>query len=189
MAHHRWILFLDADEEVSPELRAEILAEFESGTESYVGYEFPRMVYYLGRWIRHGEWYPDLKLRLFQKEKGHSAGREPHDHVVVEGPVKRLESPVYHYTYNNICEHIETMNRFTTITAQEKYAEGVRFRWRDFLIRPFWRFLKAYVLRQGFRDGRRGLLIACVSSFSVALKYAKLWEIELQEEGRAEDPV
>ncbi len=178
MASHPWILFLDADEEVSPELRDEIIREFESETLEYVGYEFPRRVHYLGRWIYHGEWYPDIKLRLFKKDHGRSAGREPHDQVLVDGPVKALKNPINHFTYNNVREHIDTMNRFSSITAQEKYREGLRFSWGDALFRPHWRFFKAYVLKGGLLDGRRGLLIATISAFAVAMKYSKLWECE-----------
>ncbi|MBW7907491.1 MAG: glycosyltransferase family 2 protein [Kiritimatiellae bacterium] len=178
MASHDWILFVDADEEVSPDLREEIRAELAANDGSVAGYRFPRMVNYLGRWIRHGEWYPDIKLRLFLKSKGHSGGTEPHDQVIVDGGVKTLRGKLYHYTYANMHEHLETMNRFSGITAQEKFRANSRFRWADFLIRPPFRFLKAYILRRGFLDGRRGFLIALVSAFGVCMKYAKLWELE-----------
>ncbi len=178
MATHSWVLFLDADEEVSDGLREEIVKEMSGPPNQYVGYRFPRCVYYLGRWIRHGEWYPDTKLRLFRKELGYSVGEEPHDQVIVDGPVKRLKNPLWHYTYANLDEHLETVNRFSGISARAKHKAGYRFRASDFLFRPFFRFLKAYFLKKGFMDGRRGLLIATVSAFGVAMKYAKLWEIE-----------
>jgi glycosyltransferase involved in cell wall biosynthesis len=179
MATHPWILFVDADEEVSPELRAEIIAELEKNGEKYCGYQFPRMVNYLGKWIRHGEWYPDMKLRLFLRLKGQSCGQEPHDQIVVQGPVRTLKSPLHHYTYEGIHDHVETMNRFSSITAQEKFRAGDSFYWRDFLFRPGLRFLKAYVVRRGFLDGKRGFLIALVAAFGVCMKYAKLWELRL----------
>ncbi|MCO6400550.1 MAG: glycosyltransferase family 2 protein [Verrucomicrobia bacterium] len=178
MASHEWILFVDADEEVSADLREEIRAELAANDGSVAGYRFPRMVNYLGRWIRHGEWYPDIKLRLFLKSKGHSGGTEPHDQVIVDGGVRTLRGKLYHYTYANMHEHLETMNRFSGITAQEKFRANSGFRWVDFLIRPPFRFLKAYILRRGFLDGRRGFLIALVSAFGVCMKYAKLWELE-----------
>ena len=184
MAAHPWILFLDADEEVSPALRATIEQMFEDNPRAYNGYEFPRMVNYLGRWIRYGEWYPDTKLRLFLKDYGKSAGREPHDHVLVEGPVKFISDPIFHYTYDDISDHISTMNRFSSITAAEKYREGIRFHWVDILVRPYWRFFKAYILKRGFLCGRHGLLIALVSTFAVTVKYYKLWEIEQQERAK-----
>ena len=178
MATHPWVLFLDADEEVSPELRDEILEQLEGGRPSYFGYRFPRTVFYLGKWIRHGEWYPDLKLRLFRKDHGRSAGQEPHDHVLVDGPVKTLKSSLHHYTYDDIRDHLETVNRFSTITAQEKRLHGDRFRMVDILFRPLFRFLKAYFLKLGFLDGMQGLIIAMVSAYGVFMKYAKLWEQE-----------
>jgi len=147
----------------------------------YAGYVFPRQVHYLGRWIRHGEWYPDVKLRLFRRELGRAEGREPHDHIVVRGRVRRLVHPIHHFTYDDLRDHVETMNRFSSITAREQFREGRRFHWPDFLFRPFWRFLKAYVFKRGFLDGRRGLLIASVSAFGVMVKFAKLWELEVAE--------
>lgn len=178
MARYPWILFLDADEEVSPELREEIKREFENGTGPYMGYEFPRQVFYLGKWIRYGEWYPDIKLRLFRKDKGRSEGQEPHDHVVVNGPVKSLRGHLRHFTYDDIRDHLETMNRFSTITAQEKSRQGNRFRWIDLVIRPPFRFFKAFFLRQGFLDGPPGFIIAAVSAYGVFMKYAKMWELQ-----------
>lgn len=188
LAHYPWLLYLDADEEVSPALRDEIMDEFRRGSGEAAGYRFPRMVYYLGRWIRHGEWYPDYKLRLFRKDAGWSEGEEPHDHVVVNGAVKTLRSPLYHYTYDDMHEHIETINRYTTITAREKFRKGARFQWRDYLIRPSWRFLKAYFFKMGFLDGLQGLIIARISSFGVRMKYAKLWAMEraAREQARQE---
>ena len=178
MARHPWILFLDADEEVSPELREEIIREFESGTGDYMGYEFPRQVFYLGRWIQHGEWYPDIKLRLFRKDKGRSEGQEPHDHVVVNGPVKTLTKHLRHYTYDDMRDHLETMNRFSTITAREKLRQGQHFRWIDLMFRPPLRFLKSYFFKLGLLDGTPGFVIAVISSYGVFMKYAKMWELE-----------
>lgn len=178
MAKYEWILFVDADEEVSPELRKEIEAELLTNNGHIAGYRFPRMVNYLGRWIRHGEWYPDIKLRLFLRERGYSGGTEPHDQVIVNGEVKTLRGKLYHYTYTNIRDHLETMNRFSSITAQEKFRAKSRFTWMDLLMRPGFRFFKAFILRGGFLDGRRGLLIALISAFGVCMKYAKLWELE-----------
>ncbi|HMP72981.1 MAG TPA: glycosyltransferase family 2 protein [Kiritimatiellia bacterium] len=181
MATHDWLLFVDADEEVSAGLRAEILNTFEGKDDHVYGYEFPRMVYYLGKWIRYGEWYPDIKLRLFHRDHGRSGGQEPHDQVFVTGEVKRLKGVLYHYTYDDIRDHLETVNRFSSITAHEKFKEGERFRWMDFLLRPKIRFFKGYVVKRGFLDGFHGLLIALVSSFGVYVKYAKLWELAFQQ--------
>ncbi len=178
MATHPWVLFLDADEEVSPDMRDAVLEEFENRSTQYVGYEFPRLVFYLGKWIKHGSWYPDVKLRLFLKDRGRSGGVEPHDTVVIDGPVKRMKYPIWHYTYKNLTDHINTMNRFSIISAQSMFERGRRFRWSDFFIRPAWRFFKGYIMRSGWIDGKRGLIIATINAFGVAMKYSKLWEIQ-----------
>lgn len=179
LANHPWILFVDADEVVSPELRKEIEKEFENPQPdpNVVAYQFPRLVYYLGKWIKHGEWYPDMKLRLFQKARGYSAGKEPHDRVVVDGQIKTLKAPLYHFTYDDMTDHIHTLNRFSQISARQKFEEGLQFRWRDMLFRPIWRFLKCYFLKRGFLDGAQGFIIATLSAFGVLIKYAKLFEL------------
>ncbi len=180
-AAHEWLFFLDADEEVSPELRDEILAEFNASTVCFNGFRFPRRVFYLGQWIYHGDWYPDIKLRLFRKSKGGTVGTEPHDQVVVKGPIKTLHNPIYHYTYEDISHQLNTLNRFSTITAREKWKRGARFTWFDMLFRSIWRFFRGYLLKTGFLDGKRGLIIALINAFGVAMKYAKLWEIEREQ--------
>jgi glycosyltransferase involved in cell wall biosynthesis len=176
-ARNDWILYLDSDEEVSPGLRDEILAEFAKPENPFVGYEFPRIVYFLGRWILHGEWYPDVKLRLFHKNFGRTEGIEPHDRVAVNGPVKRLRNPVWHYTYDDIRDQNDQANRFSTITAQQKFVQDSGFSWLDLLFRPPLRFIKGYFLRGGFLDGTHGFIIACTQAWSAFLKYAKLWEL------------
>lgn len=177
MAIYPWILFIDADEEMSPQLRDEIKAEFESGNNrQYVGYEFPRKVFFLGKWITHGEWWPDIKMRLYLKDRGICTGREPHDHVVVNGPIKRLSGCLHHYTYDDISDQVMTLNRFSTIASAGFIEEGRRFSGVDLMFRPSFRFFKGYFMKRGFLDGYRGLIIALLSAIGVFLKYAKLWE-------------
>jgi glycosyltransferase involved in cell wall biosynthesis len=185
-----WILFIDADEEVSPELRQEIIAEFESGrSKDVAGYEFPRIVRHLGRWITHGDWYPDAKLRLFRKELGHCAGKEPHDRTTVDGPIKRLKGRLNHYSYDDLEDQIETMNRFSSITANVWAEDRRTFRMHDLLFRPVWRFLRCYLVKRGILDGLPGLIIASTAAFGVLAKYAKLWEIvALKRSGRDGKP-
>lgn len=188
-AKHPWVLFLDSDEEVSPALRDEILNAFDRGTDDIVGYEFPRQVYYLGRWIRHGEWYPDVKLRLFKKEFGRTEGEEPHDRVVVRGRTARLQSPIWHYTYDDLADQIQTLNRFSTITAQQRSVKGFRFYISSMMLRPLLRFLRGYFLKGGFLDGRHGLVIAIMAAFGAFAKYAKQWELSLRaQSGFQEHP-
>lgn len=177
MAGNPWIFFVDGDEEVSPELKDEILSEFESGkNRNVVGYEFARKVFYLGSWVTHGEWWPDVKLRLFLKEKGRCVGTEPHDRVEVDGPVKRLKGCLHHYTYESLSDQIATLNNFTSISCENMRLAGRRSRARDMIFRPALRFIRAYLLKKGFMEGGRGFIIAVVIAFGVFLKYAKLWE-------------
>jgi len=173
-----WILFIDADEEISPALRDEIIAEFDSGRSVHnAGYAFPRKVWFMGRWINHGDWYPDIKLRLFRKDKGRCGGKEPHDRTTVDGPVKRLTSEMYHYTYNDTGDQVATMNKFTTITAMGWHEARVRFHFINLLFRPVFRFIRCYFLKLGFLDGLPGFIIASVTAFGVFVKNAKLWEL------------
>jgi len=183
LATHDWILNIDSDEEVSPGLQEEILDAFASGPGEVRGFDFPRQVYYLGRWICHGEWYPDVKLRLFHKGYGRSEGEEPHDKVVVNGPVVRLRNPLWHYTYDDLRDHMDTLDRFSTISARQKFVQDPRFHWTDFLFRPPLRFFKGYVVKRGFLDGWHGFAIAVISSFGAFMKYAKLWELALRQKG------
>lgn len=181
LAEGPWILFIDADEEISPELKDEIIREFESDNKDRaVGYEFPRMVWYMNKWIRHGDWYPDAKLRLFLKERGTCGGREPHDRTSVDGPIKRMKAHMYHYTYSDIADQFTTINRFSTITAEGWYAEGKPFRLIDLVTRAPFRFFRCYVLKRGFLDGLAGFIIACFAAYGVFIKYAKLWELHVK---------
>lgn len=189
LAHGPWLLFIDADEEVSPSLQKEIETAFESGANrDYAGYMFPRMVFYLGKWIRHGEWYPDIKLRLFRKDKGTCAGHEPHDRTTVDGQVKLLKGHLNHYTYDDIFDQLKTMNQFSSIAARSMHDARYPFLWRDLLFRPPWRLFKALILKRGILDGIRGIIIAMCSSFGVFMKYAKLMELYLDASGKARPP-
>ncbi len=186
-ATREWVLFLDADEAISPPLKDEIIRELSQKTIDYAGFMSPRLVFYLDAWIRHGEWYPDLKLRIFKKNRGVAVGIEPHDQVLVDGPVKVLKNPIHHYTYTDIADHIEKMNRYSSITAREKALRHARFRWIDFVFRPLWRFIRGYFIQGGFLCGRRGFLVAIISSFGVSMKYAKLWEIEIYKKRKLKE--
>jgi hypothetical protein len=136
------------------------------------------MVFYLGRWIRHGDWYPDTKLRLLRKNRCHCGGKEPHDRMVVDGPVRQLRAPLYHYTYNDISDQLVTLDKFSTITAHTQYDDGRRCRLTDLILRPAFRFLRGYIIKRGFMDGLPGYIIARTVAYGVFAKYAKLWELQ-----------
>ena len=182
-AAHDWVLCLDADERVSPELRASILAALEA-PDLPSGFECARRTRYLGRWIRHGGWYPDRKLRLFRRSKGRWGGTNPHDHVRVEGPVARLGGDLLHHSYRSLADHVRTIDSFTTIAAREKHAAGRRAGPIDVTLRPLGKFLRMYVLRAGFLDGWPGFAAAVSGAYYVFLKYAKLREMELPRDAR-----
>jgi glycosyltransferase involved in cell wall biosynthesis len=182
-AANDWVLCLDADERVSPELRASILAALER-PDLPDGFEMARRTWYLGRWIKRGGWYPDRKIRLYRKSKGRWGGVNPHDHVRVQGRVERLEGDLLHYSYRSISDHLKTIDSFTTIAAREKRAAGKRASLVDLTLRPFGKFVRMYVLKAGFLDGRAGFVVAATGAFYVFLKYAKLWDLERGGDGR-----
>ena len=177
-AQNDWVFCIDADERVSPELEKEIMALRDAGFPDAAGFSVPRVSKYLGRWIRHGTWYPDIKLRLFDRRRGRWGGRDPHDRVEVEGPIVRLRGELLHLPYRSLEEHLITIDRYTTIMARELHAEGRRAHLSDLALRPAARFFVYYVLRGGWLDGWRGLLMASLAAHYVRIKYAKLWILD-----------
>ena len=175
-AAHDWVLCIDADERVSPELRAEIEHVLSRDPPPYDGYSMPRRTFYLGRWILRGGWYPDRKLRLFRRSHGRWGGTNPHDHVHLDGREKRLRGDLLHFSYREMADHVRTINSFTDIASREKARRRIRFPVLRMLVQPPFKFFKMYVLKQGFREGTAGLIVAVLGSFYVFLKYAKLWE-------------
>ena len=174
-AAHDWVFCIDADERVSKELAAEIEGHRARGFEGLAGLSAPRLSSYLGAWIRHGTWYPDRKLRLFDRRRGGWGGQDPHDRVRVDGPVAELSAELLHHPYRSFEDHLATIDRYTTITAGELFGEGRRARLLDLVLRPPLRFLDFYLLRRGFLDGWRGLLLAVLAAHYVRLRYWKLW--------------
>jgi glycosyltransferase involved in cell wall biosynthesis len=168
-----WILSLDSDERVSPDLRAEIktLLPSEPGCD---GFSIPRVVHYLGRWIRHSGWYPDRRIRLFRKDKAHWEGSYVHEKLVFEGRMQRLRGPIHHFTYRSIAEHVTRLNTFSDLGAKKLYAAGKKCRWYHLLFLPGARFFRSYLLKRGFLDGFAGLVIAALNGYAIFLRYAKL---------------
>ncbi len=177
-ATNEWVLCIDADERISPELKEEIESCLSEDAKSCDGYIFPRHSYYLGRWINHGGWYPDYKLRLFKKSKGKWGGKDPHDKVILHGATIRLKAELLHFVYKNLSHQLQTVDNFSTITAGVLESEKEKFSLLKLLFRPPIRFFEMYVIKRGFWDGLPGFIIAVSSSFYIFLKYAKLWELE-----------
>jgi len=181
-AKHDWVACLDADESLDPELAAAVPAAIASAPDDVAGFELDRVTWFLGVWHDRGEWYPDWQLRVFRRSRGRHAGRDPHDHVRVDGAVRRLPGRLEHWNYRNLSDHVQTIDRFSARLARAMHDEGVRFRLRDLVLRPPGRFLKGYVARQGFRRGLPGFLVSASTAYYVFMKYAKLWELERARE-------
>jgi glycosyltransferase involved in cell wall biosynthesis len=175
-AHGEWILSLDADEIVSPRLRAEITGIVEGGG-THAGYAVPRRNVYWGRWIRHGGLYPDWQVRLFRRGRGRFAERSVHESVTVDGSVGRLSGHLEHRSYRDVADFLERADRYSTLAAGEWLAAGRGCRpFVDLALRPVARFLGMYVGRAGFLDGWRGFLLAVLYGYYVLMRSAKVWE-------------
>ncbi|MFB0517685.1 MAG: glycosyltransferase family 2 protein [Acidobacteriota bacterium] len=176
LASHDWVLSLDADERVSEELRAEIGELIKEGMDCD-GYYISRKVFYLGRWIKHCGWYPDYKMRLFKKSRARWVGGSVHESCLVEGKVGYLRSPLLHYTYRNISEHLSRNNLYAELSAQDKFHQGERAGIAKLIFFPMATFIKTYFIKLGFLEGVAGLIISVISATYVFLKYAKLWDM------------
>jgi glycosyltransferase involved in cell wall biosynthesis len=177
LAQYEWILSLDADECLSSSLRQDILRAKQNGTHG-VAFEFPRKAFYLGRWIEHSGWYPDHKIRLFLKESAQWEGRFVHEALRVNGPIVRLQGDLLHYSCQSISEHLQSLDRYTTLAAEDLWHRQKRSSSADLLVSTLAAFLKTYYFKQGFLDGKQGFLIACFAGYYNFIKYAKLWELE-----------
>ncbi len=177
LARHDWILSLDADERVTPELAREIrdLLDREPPVR---GYRVPRVTWHLGRWIRSTDWYPDYQLRLYDRRAGRWTGMDVHESVTVDGGAGRLQGEILHYAYRDLSHHLATIDRYTTLAARQMFAQGRRATVVDLAAHPPLAFLRNYLLRRGFRDGMPGLIVSLVNSYYVLLKFAKLWELQ-----------
>ncbi len=190
LAKNDWVLSLDGDEAVGSELREELTKVFEkwaSGVDqshfTVDGYRFPRLSFNLGRWIRHGGWYPDLQLRLYNRKRAHWVGGAVHERVSAK-KVERLKGNLLHYPFADHAEQVATNNRYSGLGAEALFAKGERFQRRKLIFKPFGKFLETYFIKRGFLDGLAGFVISIGAAYSIFLKYVKLWEI--QKIGRRE---
>lgn len=171
-AENDWILSLDADEALSEALEAEIWTLKKQGP-TYDAYTVPRLAQYLGRWILHGGWYPDRKIRLFHRGKARWVGDFVHETVKVDGRVGHLESNLLHFTCDSISEHLRTLDRYTTLAAEELVFHKTKIGLSKLIFDPAWTFVRSYFLQRGFLDGMEGLTIAHMAAVYTFLKYAK----------------
>jgi tRNA A-37 threonylcarbamoyl transferase component Bud32 len=181
-SHHPWILNVDADECVSPGLREEIEEILAHDGRGYDGFLVPRVVYYLGQWWWRGGWYPDRRLRLFRKERAVWGGEDPHEKVLLKGRIGAVREPLLHYTYDDVADHVRTINRFTT-TASNRGSRAKPATWPKLVLRPLGRFVRFYLWRSGYRLGKPGLFVAISAAVYVHLKYAKADERVRRESG------
>ncbi|HEX4167834.1 MAG TPA: glycosyltransferase family 2 protein [Bryobacteraceae bacterium] len=172
LAAYDWVLALDADESLSEALEAEIWQIKKAGPK-FDGYTMPRLAQYLGRWILHSGWYPDRKVRLFNRLKARWVGEFVHESVKVDGTIGHLESNLLHFTCESLSEHLRTMDRYTTLAAQEIAARRSNISLTRLLLDPPWTFFRTYILKRGFMDGVEGLAIAYMAAFYNFTKYSK----------------
>ena len=172
-----WILSLDADEQVSPELRDEILRVL-ADDGPHDGYRVPRRNLFGGQWVRHGGLWPDWQLRLFRRGRGRFVERAVHESVEVAGMVGRCRGPLIHRSYRDVTDFLDRADRYSTLAAEERVRSGRRVRATDFILRPAGRFLSMYILKLGCLDGVRGLLLASLYAYYVFIRSVKAWERE-----------
>jgi glycosyltransferase involved in cell wall biosynthesis len=173
-----WILLIDPDEEATPELAAEIRAVLAADDRACAGYEVNRITWHLGRWIRHGAFFPDWVLRLFRRDAVRFEGVDPHGRFYADGPVRRLDGLLHHYSYRDLADQFRRVQAWSDQAARAMRAQGEHASLEKLLLRPPARFARDYVLKRGFLDGTPGFFIAAISAFHVFAKYAKLWEME-----------
>jgi glycosyltransferase involved in cell wall biosynthesis len=176
-AENDWIFSLDADERASPELQAEIRAVRDAGPDR-PGYRMPRVAFFMGRWIRHGDWYPDYQLRLFDRRHGRWQGGRVHESVKTDAPPGLLRGEIYHYTYRSLSDYLKRLDTYSSLAADDYDRRGRFSTAARMLGNPVATFVKAYLLKSGFMDGTPGLMVAVMGAVSVFFKYAKLYELQ-----------
>jgi len=176
-ASHDWIFSLDADEEVSADLRREIESLKRAAEPAEAAYEMSRLTFYLGRWIRHSGWYPDWKVRLYDRRRARWVGDFVHEGLAVDGAVARLTGDLLHFTVRDASEHHLRIDRYTTLAADQARAQGKQASIASIIFSPALTFIRSYVFKLGFLDGLQGYAIARFAAHYVFLKNLKLREL------------
>jgi len=176
-ATHDWIMALDADERIGAELAGEI-RELRLAGFRKAGYRIPRVAFFMGRWIRHGDWYPDYQLRLFDRRRSCWQGGRVHESVRVEGTPGLLRGEIQHHSYRSLSAYLRRLETYSTLAAQDYQAAGRSATLAGLLGNPCAAFLKGFLLKRGFLDGTPGLMVAVMGAVSVYFKYAKLYELQ-----------
>ena len=181
LAENDWVFVLDADERITSGLADEIKRLMDAGPDK-PGYYCPRRNHFMGKEIRHGGWYPDYSIRLFDRRRGRFKERAVHETVELDGEAGYLKNPMLHFTYDGVSDYLRRMDKYSALAAEELKKKGRKASAADLILRPPFTFMKMYLMKQGFRDGMHGLLLAGLYSSYVFSKYAKLMEIELKDE-------
>ncbi|MDX1904219.1 MAG: glycosyltransferase family 2 protein, partial [Thermonemataceae bacterium] len=168
-----WILSLDADETLSEKLRTEILY-LKQNTPSNEAYQMPRLTNYIGKWIKHTDWYTDKKIRLYKKNIAKWEGKDLHEQIATQVAIGTLKGDILHYSYYSISQHITQLNKFTDIAAKEAQQRGKKAPLFKVFLNPLWKFIYSYFLRLGFLDGYKGFLVCAISAFATFSKYIKI---------------
>ncbi len=179
-ATHDWIFSLDADERPSPELQRETEALRRAGF-NHAGYRIPRVAFFMGRWIRHGDWYPDYQLRLFDRRRARWQGGRVHESVRIEGEPGRMRGEIHHYTYRSLSDYLKRLETYSALAAEDYRQRGKRSSGFKIIANPIATFTRAYFLKRGFLDGIPGLMVAGMGAISVFFKYAKLYEFTISD--------
>lgn len=174
-AQYDWVLCVDADEIVTPELQAEIQALRASGFSGVTGYSVPRLTDYFGGFLRHGNAWPDRKIRLYQRGAARWIGYEVHEKIAVDGAVGALSAPLEHYAYRSLDDHLSRVDRYARLMAEEMHRAGRRCNLAAVIVHPLWRFVRGMLIKRGFLDGWRGWLFHFVEAGYVHRKYLRLW--------------
>jgi glycosyltransferase involved in cell wall biosynthesis len=178
LARHDWVFSLDADEAVTDGLRQAIAALPDAPDPA--AFRMPRVTWYLGRWIRSTDWYPDKAVRLYDRRRARWDDRPVHEALVVQGSVAELGGEIEHRPYADVADHLARMNHYTTLAAQQMQAQGRKAHAWHLLVHPPAAFLRNYIARAGFRDGVPGLVVSLLGAVYVLQKYVKLWDRQRQ---------
>lgn len=178
LAKTDWVLNLDADEALGPESQEELqtlLKKLSEGDSAYSAYAFPRLSFHMGRWIRHGGWYPDWQIRFYDRRRANWSEDDIHEKIVSD-KIKKLKRPILHWVFKDLSHQVQTNDRYSSLGAQALNNKGRRFYLFNLLVKPKVKFFETYIWKRGFMDGLPGFIIAVGAAYSVFLKWAKLWE-------------
>jgi glycosyltransferase involved in cell wall biosynthesis len=178
LASHDWVLCLDADEALTDDAQKAIIDLFKNGEPPLAAYRLSRLSFHMGRWIRHGGWFPDWQLRLFDRRRANWDDALIHERVIVNGEVGTVNASILHWVFDSLTDQVQTNNKYSSLGAETLAKRGKRFSLLFLVFKPISKFLETYLWKRGFMDGLPGFIIAVGAAYSVFLKYSKLWELQ-----------